>query len=85
MIQFITEGTIIGFLGGILGVCVAWLAAPIFSDLLLPSSKAYAVSDPSILIILLALGLTGILGAVASIYPAWMASRNSPVEAMANE
>jgi putative ABC transport system permease protein len=85
MSQFITEGTIIGFFGGIFGVAIAWLGAPIFSDLLLPSSKAYAVSNPSILLILLALGLTGILGAVASIYPAWMASRKSPVEAMANE
>jgi putative ABC transport system permease protein len=85
MSQFIIEGTIIGFLGGIFGVCAAWLGAPIFSDLLLPSSKAYAVSDPSVLIILLALGLTGILGALASIYPAWMASRKSPVEAMGNE
>jgi putative ABC transport system permease protein len=85
MSQFIFEGTIIGFFGGIFGICIAWLGAPTFSDFLLPSTEAYAVSDPSILIILLALGLTGILGAVASIYPAWMASRKSPVEAMRNE
>jgi putative ABC transport system permease protein len=85
MSQFIIEGTIIGFLGGIFGAGIAWLGAPIFSDFLLPTSKAYAVSNPGILIILLALVLTGILGAAASIYPAWMASRKSPVEAMANE
>jgi putative ABC transport system permease protein len=85
MSQFIIEGTIIGSLGGIFGVCVAWLGAPIFSDFLLPSSKAYAVSNPGILIIIMALVLTGILGAVASIYPAWVASRKSPVEAMRNE
>jgi len=85
MSQFIIEGTIIGFLGGILGIVVARFGAPVFSDFLLPSSKAYAVSDPSIQIILIALGLTGFLGAVASLYPAWMASRKSPVEAMRNE
>jgi putative ABC transport system permease protein len=85
MSQFIIEGTIIGFLGGILGVGIAWLGAPVLSDMLLPSSEAYAVSNPGILIILIALVLTGILGAVASIYPAWMASRKRPVEAMRNE
>jgi putative ABC transport system permease protein len=85
MSQFITEGTIIGFFGGIFGVGIAWFAAPLLSEFLLPSSEAFAVSSPSIIIILLALVLTGILGAVASIYPAWMASRKSPVEAMANE
>jgi putative ABC transport system permease protein len=85
MSQFIIEGTIIGFLGGIFGICIAWFGAPIFSDFLLPTTEAYAVSDPSNLIILLALVLTGILGAVASIYPAWIASRKNPVEAMTSE
>jgi putative ABC transport system permease protein len=85
MSQFIIEGTIIGFFGGILGVCVAWLGAPILSDFLLPNTEAYAITNPGIQIILLALCLTGILGAIASIYPAWMASRKSPVEAMGNE
>jgi putative ABC transport system permease protein len=83
--QFISEGTIIGFMGGVLGIILALVAAPILSDLLLPGSEAFATSSPTIDLVLLALVLTVCLGAFGSLYPAWSASRKDPVEAMRNE
>jgi putative ABC transport system permease protein len=83
--QFVSEGTIIGFMGGLLGIILALTAAPILSDILLPSSEAFATSTPSIELILVAVLLTICLGAFGSLYPAWSASRKDPVEAMRNE
>ena len=83
--QFISEGTIIGFMGGVLGIILALVAAPVLSNLLLPGSEAFATSNPTIDLVLLALVLTVCLGAFGSLYPAWSASRKDPVEAMRNE
>ncbi len=85
MSQFMTEGTIIGFIGGGVGIIMALVATPILSSLLLPESEAYASSNPTIQLIVMALGLTALLGALASLYPAWDAARKSPVEAMRHE
>jgi putative ABC transport system permease protein len=83
--QFVIEGTVIGLFGGIFGVTIGWVAAPSLSGLLLPSSEVYATSTPSIVLIALALCLTLVLGAFGSLYPAYQASKKSPMEAMRNE
>ena len=83
--QFVIEGTVIGLFGGIFGVIIGWVAAPSLSGLLLPSSEVYATSTPSIVLIVLALCLTLALGAFGSLYPAYQASKKSPMEAMRNE
>jgi putative ABC transport system permease protein len=83
--QFVIEGTVIGLFGGIFGVIIGWVAAPSLSGLLLPSSEVYATSTPSIVLIALALCLTLVLGAFGSLYPAYQASKKSPMEAMRNE
>lgn len=85
MSQFILEGTAIGILGGIIGVIIGFLAGPAISEALLPNSEIFATSTPSFMLIILVLCLTGILGEVGTIYPAWQASRKSPMEAMRNE
>jgi putative ABC transport system permease protein len=85
MSQFILEGIIIGFFGGIIGIVIAWLATPMISSALLPSSRAYATSSPTPELILMILGLTIALGALGSLYPAWSASRKRPAEAMKDE
>lgn len=85
MSQFVMEGTIIGFIGGAIGIVIALVAAPFLSDVLLPSSEVYASSSVSLWLVLLAVCMTAILGALGSIYPAWDASRKSPVEAMRHE
>ena len=85
MSQFIIEGTVIGILGGIIGVIIGFLAGPMISEALLPNSQIFTTSTPSFMLILLVFCLTVVLGAVGTIYPAWQASRKSPMEAMRNE
>jgi putative ABC transport system permease protein len=85
MSQFIIEGTAIGLLGGIIGVIIGFLAGPSISEALLPNSEIFTTSTPNFMLILLVLCLTAVLGSVGTIYPAWQASRKSPMEAMRNE
>ena len=85
MSQFLLEGIILGFLGGVIGILISIVATPVLTSSLLPSSQAYATSSPSAQLILEVLGLTIGLGALGSLYPAWDASRKRPAEAMKNE
>lgn len=85
MSQFILEGTAIGILGGIVGVILGFIIGSTISRVLLPNTEVLVSSTPSFSLILFALCLTVILGAVGTIYPAWQASRKSPMEAMRNE
>ena len=85
MSQIILEGTVIGILGGIVGIILGFIAGPAISEALLPDSEIFSTSVPSVTLILLALGLTALLGAAGTIYPAWQASKKSPMEAMRNE
>jgi len=85
MSQFIIEGTAIGVIGGIIGVIIGVIFGPVISKALLPNSEVFATATPSITIVSLVLCLTIMLGAIGTIYPAWQASRKSPMEAMRNE
>lgn len=84
-IQFILEGTLIGFLSGLVGIILGVLIGPFLSGVLLPATEGYAVSTPSVMLIIEALFLTIFLGFIGTIYPAWQASKKSPMEAMRNE
>ena len=85
MTQFIIEGTTIGILGGIIGIIIGVIFGPVISKAILPNSEVFATSTPGLSLILFSLFLTIILGALGTIYPAWQASRKSPMEAMRNE
>ena len=84
MTQFVIEGTVIGLLGGIIGIIIGFIATPSLSGLLFSRSEGLA-STPGIMIIGFALCLTIVLGALGSLYPAFQASRKSPMEAMRND
>ena len=84
MSQFIIEGTVIGLLGGVIGIVIGFVATPTLSSLLFSRSEGL-VSSPDIMIIAFALFLTIVLGALGSLYPAFQASRKSPMEAMRND
>lgn len=86
MSQFMIEGTVIGVIGGIIGITIGVFAGPWIAEYILPSgSNVFATTTPSITLILIILGLTAALGAAGTIYPAWEASRKSPMEAMRHE
>ncbi len=85
MSQLILEGIAIGIIGGVIGIIIGVIFGPTISKALLPNSDVFATMTPSYIIILLFLGLTIFLAVVGTIYPAWQASRKSPMEAMRNE
>lgn len=91
---FLTEGALTGLLGGAVGTVIGvgligWLAAVgiDFSAFYGDIDVGYPVKDtiyPALSLFIVALGwlLTGLLAALASLYPAARASRNRPVEAL---
>jgi putative ABC transport system permease protein len=85
MTQFIIEGTIIGFIGGLIGITIGIIGGPFISEYLLPHTDVFATSTPSITLVVIILLFTAALGAIGTIYPAWEASRKHPVEAIRHE
>ena len=69
MIQFIIEGTIIGFIGGVIGITIGIIGGPFISEFLLPDTSVFATSIPSLTMILTILVFTIGLGAIGTIYP----------------
>ena len=84
MTQFVAEGAIIGFIGGVIGIVISLLVGRMLSGVLMPSSDIYTPATPGVQIVLAVIALTAALGAAGSLYPAWKASRKSSVEAMRN-
>lgn len=88
MKQFMYEGLYIGLIGGAIGLSIAAVAASAFSSLLLNPGETLGTSVSVSLTLssmLLGLGVAVIAGALGSLYPAWRASRVSPMEALRHE
>ena len=84
--QFVYEGLYIGLVGGAIGLAIATVAASLFSSWLLNPSETLDVSVGITLgSMLLGLVLAVVAGALGSLYPAWRASRVSPMEALRRE
>jgi ABC-type lipoprotein release transport system permease subunit len=91
---FLTEGALVGLMGGLIGIAIAlpligWFAVrgldltAMYGDI----DIGYPVKDmmfPALSVVTLSLTwiLTGMLAALASLYPAVRASRKKPVEAL---
>jgi putative ABC transport system permease protein len=83
MRQFMIEGLYVGIIGGAIGLAIA--AA---GSWLLNASETLGISVSASVTVgtmLLGLGIAAIAGALGSLYPAWRASRVSPMEALRNE
>ncbi|NLI18408.1 MAG: ABC transporter permease [Actinomycetales bacterium] len=83
MRQFLAEAAVIGVIGGLLGLGLG--AASVYTTM---NSGVFGASGLFLLTPRLAVGsvlFALVLGVVAGIYPAWHASRLSPVEALRHE
>lgn len=87
--QFLCEGALIGGIGGTLGVLIGWLLAAIISTIGIPMPPPPGMARGYIGEILLtsnmvleALVLAILTTLIASIYPAWKASRMQIVDAL---
>lgn len=73
---FLMEGVMLGVLGGSIGACSGMIATIILSLV----QGWQAVLSPGFVV--LGVGVGALTGLVSSAYPAWVASRKSPAEAM---
>ncbi|MCJ7762282.1 FtsX-like permease family protein, partial [Candidatus Bathyarchaeota archaeon] len=100
MSQFMLEGVLLSLIAGVVGIAIGSVAAPALSGLLLPavsqsifgrgfSATSNSGTAASIAVtpqlMLIAIGVAVLLGALGSLYPAWRASRTRPAEAMRYE
>ena len=100
MSQFMLEGILVSLIAGVVGIGIGYVAAPTITSLLLPSISTFGTQgraglgvtgsqiasvalDPQFT--LLMFGVAVLLGALGSLYPAWRASRTSPMEALKYE
>ncbi|MBI5849536.1 MAG: ABC transporter permease [Planctomycetes bacterium] len=78
--QFIVETGVLSGIGGLLGVIVGWRVP---YDVITPLFK-----EPTIVLVphvLLAFGISFVVGVVFGLYPAWRAANMDPVEALRHE
>lgn len=82
--QFLLEAVIITLIGGFLGILLGYVVAFSFSYVLefFGFSISFAVTLNSILI---AVGFSMVTGIIFGFYPAWKASKLSPMEALRKE
>ncbi len=88
MRQFMIEGLYVGVIGGAVGLGIAAIASSALGTWLLNASETLGTSVSVSLTVgtmLLGLGIAAIAGALGSLYPAWRASRVSPMEALRND
>ena len=77
--QFLAESTTLSLAGGAVGVLMAWLLAKLVASLT-PIPTALPL-----IAVILALLVSGSVGLVAGVYPAWRASRLDPIVALRSE
>jgi putative ABC transport system permease protein len=81
ILQFLSESTLLSFLSLILGLVVAQMLLPLFSDLVgMQLSLSMILAQPMALVALLLLGI--IVGLASGFYPAFFASGFQPVKVL---
>jgi putative ABC transport system permease protein len=77
------EATVLGFVGGVLGILIGWGALHVLSTL--PQTASVVSASFSPLHFVEALGISLLSGLVAGAYPAWRGAHLSPVEALRHD
>ena len=100
MSQFMLEGILVSLIAAVVGLGIGYVAAPTLTSLLLPQISNLVTKgragqgvtglqvapvelSPELVIVMF--GGVILLGALGSLYPAWRASRTSPMEALKYE
>jgi putative ABC transport system permease protein len=77
--QFLTEASLLGFAGGVLGLLLGVLGASVLPSLIGQPVTISAVAA------LAAIAISVVIGVVAGVYPAGRAARLSPIDALRRE
>jgi hypothetical protein len=77
--QLLAESTLVAMLAILLGLILAWIALPLFGELV--NRKLDGIVRPSNIALALLIG--AVLGAITAAYPVWIALRVKPASALA--
>jgi putative ABC transport system permease protein len=73
--QFMVEAVTLSAIGGAIGVMIAWLIGRALTAIFFPTYLSIAA-------VIAAVGVSGIIGVLSGIFPAWKAARLDPIEAL---
>jgi putative ABC transport system permease protein len=73
--QFLVEAVVLSAIGGATGVFIAWLLGRIVTAMLIPTYLSVGA-------IIIAVSVSGGIGIMAGLFPAWKASKLDPIEAL---
>ncbi len=73
--QFLVEAVTLSALGGITGVILAWIVGRILTQVFFPTYL-------SVIAAVVAVSVSGIIGVLSGIFPAWQAAKLDPIEAL---
>jgi putative ABC transport system permease protein len=73
--QFMLESVTMAAIGGAIGVFLAWLVGKVVT-------AVFFQTYLSVLAIVVAIGVSGLVGALSGLVPAWKAARLDPIEAL---
>lgn len=73
--QFLVEAVTLSSIGGMVGVILAWIIGMLVSKFIFTTNLSMAA-------VIMAVGVSGGVGVLAGIFPAWKAARLDPIEAL---
>ncbi len=73
--QFLVEAATLAVIGGSIGIFIAWVAGLILTKIFFPANL-------SLLAVIVAVGVSGSIGIIAGLLPAWRAANLDPIEAL---